>query len=311
MLNKLTVLFYYPRKTKLKQITIPIVFLYGCVFIFFAVVTLAGYGYNDYIRVGKDAARVVVLAEKVSFQQEKIASQQKQIQEFANDINELKSRLVSLNQFEKKIRVVADIQDSDQPEGIFGIGGFIPEDPVSKSGIDQETTLNSHFLRGMNARINQLKTASIEQGLRFETLLQYLEKQKSILDCTPSISPAEGWISSSFGYRKNPFTGRRELHKGLDIANHKGTPIIATAAGIVTYVGRKRLLGNTVEINHGHGFITRYGHISKALIKEGQKVKRGEEIAQIGNTGRSTGPHLHYEIRFNGVQVNPRKYIFN
>jgi len=311
MHNKLTVLIYSPRKTKLRQITVPAVFLYGSVCAFFVIAALAGYGFYDYIGARKNAERAVVLAKEVSFQEEKNAHQQKQIQEFANDINELKSKLVTLNRFEKKIRVIADIQDSDQQEGFFSIGGFIPDDLDSKGRMDHGTTLNSHYLRGMHARINQLETASIEQGLQFETLLQYLEKQKSILDCTPSIRPAKGWISSSFGYRKNPFTGRREMHKGLDIANHKGTSIVVTAAGVVTYVGRKKLMGNIVEINHGHGFITRYGHISKALIKKGQKVKRGEEIAKIGNTGRSTGPHLHYEVRFNGIQVNPQKYILN
>lgn len=311
MHNRLTVLIYSPRKIKLRQITVPTVFLYGSIFAFFAILAFAGYGFYDYIGAKKNAARAVTLAQKVSLQQEKNVHQQKQIQEFANDINELKSKLVTLNQFEQKIRVIADIQGSDQQEGLFSIGGFIPDDLGSRDGMDHGTVLNNPFLRGMHARIDQLETAAIDQGFQFETLVQYLEKQKSILDCTPSIRPAKGWISSSFGYRKNPFTGRREMHKGLDIANHKGTPIIAAAAGVVTYVGRKGLLGNMIEINHGHGFITRYGHISKALIKKGQKVKRGEEIAQIGNTGRSTGPHLHYEVRFNGIQVNPQKYILN
>lgn len=311
MRNRLSVLIYSPRKTRLKQITVSTVFLYGCVFAFFVMVALAGYGFRDYISARKNAARAVALAEKVSSQQEKIVHQQKQIQEFANDINKLKSKLVTLNQFEKKIRVIADIQDTGQQEGFFGIGGFIPDDLDPRGTADNGTTVSNNFLRGMHARINQLEIASIDQGLQFETLLQYLEHQKSILDCTPSIRPAKGWISSGFGYRRNPFTGRREMHKGLDIANHKGTPIIATAAGVVTYVGRKGLLGNIVEIDHGHGFVTRYGHISKALVKKGQKVKRGQEIAQIGNTGRSTGPHLHYEVRLNGIQVNPQKYILN
>ncbi len=311
MNDKLSVLIYNPRKTQLKRITVSTGVLYGCVFALFVLVVLAGYGVRDYISVRKSVIRAVVLAKKVSSQQEKIVHQQKQIENFANDINALKSKLITLNQFEKKIRVIADIQDKDRQEGFFGIGGFIPEDLDPKGMMDSKTTLSSHFIRGMHDRINQLETVSVEQGYQFETLLQYLENQKSILDCTPSIRPAKGWISSSFGYRKNPFTGRREMHKGLDIANHKGTLIVATASGVVTYVGRKGLLGNIVEINHGHGFVTRYGHISKALTKKGQTIKRGEAIAQIGNTGRSTGPHLHYEIRLNGIQVNPHKYILN
>jgi murein DD-endopeptidase MepM/ murein hydrolase activator NlpD len=296
---------------QLKQITVSLGALYIGVFVIVTIVALAGYGIHDYMTASKNAARAVVLAEKVSSQQAKITRQQTHIQQFANDIKDLKSELVALNQFEKKIRVIADIQDSDQQKGFFGIGGFIPEDLEPRSAMVGGAALDRPFLRRMHARIDQLETAASQQETAFETLLQYLEKQKSILNCTPSICPAKGWISSSFGYRKNPFTGRREMHRGLDIANHKGTPIIAPAEGVVTYVGRKGLLGNIVEINHGHGFITRYGHISKALTQKGQKVKRGEEIAQIGTTGRSTGPHLHYEVRLNGIQVNPQKYILN
>ncbi len=312
MHNKLSVLIFSPRGIQLKQITVSTVSLYIGVFVMAALMALAGYGFHDYITARKNAARAVVLSEKVASQQAEIAGQQHHIQKFVNDIKELKSELVALNQFEKKIRVIADIQDSDQPEGFFGIGGFIPEDldPGGAMAAHQ-AALDRPFLRQMHARIGELETAASQQSTSFETLLQHLEAQKNILDCTPAICPAEGWVSSSFGYRKNPFTGRREMHKGLDIANHKGTPIIAPADGVVTYVGRKGLLGHIVEIDHGHGFVTRYGHISKALAKKGQKVKRGEEIAQIGTTGRSTGPHLHYEVRLNGVQVNPQKYILN
>ena len=109
----------------------------------------------------------------------------------------------------------------------------------------------------------------------------------------------------------SPFTGRREFHKGYDIATKKGSPVLATAAGVVTFVGRKGLLGNCIIINHGHGMVTRYAHIDKFLKKRGEKVKRWEPIALVGNTGRSTGPHVHYEVRLNGIPVNPFKYILN
>jgi murein DD-endopeptidase MepM/ murein hydrolase activator NlpD len=121
----------------------------------------------------------------------------------------------------------------------------------------------------------------------------------------------DGWKTSSFGYRRSPFTGRRELHKGLDIAAPNGSPIIAPADGVVTYSARKGLMGNMISIKHGYGLLTRYGHLSKMLKKKGEKVERGEIIALVGSTGRSTGPHLHYEVRLNGVPVNPEKYILN
>ena len=167
------------------------------------------------------------------------------------------------------------------------------------------------LLREMHVQVEQLEHVSIYQNKSFESLLEKLEDQRNFLASTPAIKPTTGWISSSFGYRKSPFTGRREFHSGLDIATRLGTPIVATADGVVNYVGRKGLLGNLVTINHGHGIITRYGHISKALVKRGAKVKRGETIALIGSTGRSTGPHVHYEVRLNGVPVNPKKYIID
>ena len=120
-----------------------------------------------------------------------------------------------------------------------------------------------------------------------------------------------GWTTSSFGYRISPFTGRREFHKGFDIANRKGTPIISTADGMIAFAGPKGLLGNMVAIDHGHGMVTRYGHIHEIIKKRGERVKRGETIALVGNTGRSTGPHLHYEVRLNGVAVNPVNYFLN
>jgi murein DD-endopeptidase MepM/ murein hydrolase activator NlpD len=128
---------------------------------------------------------------------------------------------------------------------------------------------------------------------------------------TPSIWPTKGWLSSGFGYRISPFTGLREFHKGLDISNREGTKVIATADGVVTFAGKNGLFGDMIKIDHGHGIMTRYGHLEKMLIKRGDVVKRGDVIGLMGNTGRSTGPHLHYEVFLNGLPVNPKKYILN
>jgi murein DD-endopeptidase MepM/ murein hydrolase activator NlpD len=142
-------------------------------------------------------------------------------------------------------------------------------------------------------------------------LFETLEGQRNLLASTPAIRPSSGWMTSRFGYRTSPFTGRKEFHKGVDIANRKGTAILATADGIVSFAGQKGAMGNIVVIDHGHGLVTRYAHLSKALKKRGEAVKRGDIIAQMGNSGRSTGPHLHYEVQLNGVPVNPAKYILN
>ena len=145
----------------------------------------------------------------------------------------------------------------------------------------------------------------------FESLLKYLDDQKSLLASTPAISPAKGWITSRFGYRKSPFTGRKEIHKGLDIASRMKTPVQATADGVIVFCGSKGFMGKVVVIDHGHGMVTRYAHLHKTLKKKGDRVKRGDRIGLIGNSGRSTGPHLHYNVRLNGISVNPEKYILN
>jgi murein DD-endopeptidase MepM/ murein hydrolase activator NlpD len=170
-------------------------------------------------------------------------------------------------------------------------------------------------MRDMHEQVEQLSFASDTQQKEFESLLKSLEDQQNLLASTPAIRPVsrgvKSWTTSRFGYRISPFTKRRELHKAYDIAARKGTPILATADGVVTFAGKKGLYGNFMVIDHGHGMKTRYGHCQKFLKKRGDKVKRWEPIALLGNTGRSTGPHVHYEVHLNGIPVNPEKYILN
>ena len=248
----------------------------------------------------------------ISSQLEEIRHQRKQIQEFASEINALKAKLLALNSFEKKIRIIANIEKPNESEGVFGVGGSIPEDLDARIPLKEK-----HFglMRNMHEQIEEIGRASAGQQEELESLLKSLEDQQNLLASTPAIRPLSGnakfWITSRFGYRKSPFTGRRELHKGLDIASRKGTHILATADGVVTFAGKKGLLGTTIVIDHGHGMKTRYGHNHKLLKKRGDKVKRWELIALMGSTGRSTGPHTHYEVHLNGIPVNPAKYILN
>jgi murein DD-endopeptidase MepM/ murein hydrolase activator NlpD len=142
-------------------------------------------------------------------------------------------------------------------------------------------------------------------------LYKFLEEKKSMFACTPSIWPVKGWVSSKFGYRISPFTNEREFHEGLDISVRTGTRIVAPADGVVSSIGKTYGFGTILTINHGYNLRTRYAHLSKVLVKKGQSVKRGEKIALVGSTGRSTGPHLHYEVVLSGVPVDPLNYILN
>jgi murein DD-endopeptidase MepM/ murein hydrolase activator NlpD len=270
----------------------------------------AGFGWvvTDYVHLQQDVLHNGRLERELALRMEEIQTQRKQIHNFARNINDLKSKLVALNEFEKKIRIIANIESTPEHRGLFGVGGSIPEDLDTR--IPLEESQNS-LIREMHDQAEQLEVAGFKQESGFSSLLDHLEDQRNLLACTPAIRPTRGWITSRFGYRDSPFTGLREFHKGLDIANRKGTPVRAPADGVVAYAARKGLLGNVIVIDHGHGFVTRYGHIHKALKKRGDAVKRGDIIAEMGNTGRSTGPHLHYEILLNGIPVNPQKYILN
>ncbi|MCU7861168.1 MAG: M23 family metallopeptidase, partial [Candidatus Thiodiazotropha sp. (ex Lucinoma kastoroae)] len=119
----------------------------------------------------------------------------------------------------------------------------------------------------------------------------------------------KGWISSYFGMRNDPFTGKRSMHKGMDFAGKDGSGVVAVAAGVVTWAGDRHDFGKLIEINHGKGYITRYGHNKKILVGMGDRIKQGQIIAEMGSTGRSTGPHVHFEVVRNGKTIDPTKYI--
>jgi len=271
-----------------------------------------GYIVYDYHDLRGAASQLQNRELHIASQSEEIGHQRKQIQQFASEINVLKAKLLALNSFEKKIRIIANIEKPDKSEGIFGVGGSIPEDLDAQIPIKEK---HYSLMRNMHEQIEEIGRASAGQQEELESLLKSLEDQQNLLASTPAIRPLSGdakyWVTSRFGYRKSPFTNRRELHKGLDIASRKGTPILATADGVVTFAGKKGLLGMTIVIDHGHGMKTRYGHNHKLLKKRGDKVKRWEPIALMGSTGRSTGPHTHYEVHLNGIPVNPEKYILN
>ena len=140
-----------------------------------------------------------------------------------------------------------------------------------------------------------------------ETLMMNRNLQAEVMPAGRPIT--RGWLSSYFGIRTDPFNGRRVHHKGVDFAGKMGSDVVSVAAGVVTYSGKRSGYGNLVEINHGNGYSTRYGHSSELLVKVGDTVKKGQKVAKMGTSGRSTGPHVHFEVLLNGRAVNPKKYI--
>ena len=221
--------------------------------------------------------------------------QRQTLQSLAADLNEVHQQMDDLAESEARVRQLANLDVSPQ-EIPVAIGG-IPE-LESSQAVDE-----------IQRQINKLQVAIELRRQSQETVRNLLNDQVSLNRATPKGWPTKGWLTSYFGMRKSPFTGRRVMHEGLDIAANIGTPVMATADGIVSRARYSHDYGKMVVIDHGYGYRTVFGHTSKILVKEGQRVKRGDVIAKVGSTGRSTGPHLHYELRFNGVPVDPLKTL--
>lgn len=288
--------------TRVRKYRVPRSMVRGLLVAIAVVVFGLGYLVTDYYGVKKMVAELDRLRLEARQQQQQLVT-------FAKSFDDLQGEMTRLRQFDMKLRVMTDLEGVVYPEQIMGIGGENPEpfNPLEGELSFQDQTIIS----SMNRSLDRFKTEVTIQERSFQELVEYLEDQKSLLKSTPSIWPVKGWLTSTFGYRSSPFTGRRELHQGLDIATRSGTPIIAPADGLVVFAGREGGFGNMIIIDHGYGITTRFGHCSSLEAKLGQKVQRGDVIARIGSTGRSTGPHVHYEVAVNGVSVNPSRYILN
>lgn len=248
-----------------------------------------------------------------------------------SEVGRLQSKMISMNDsldriniFAKKLKVITNYQGhpdvvEEQPE--LGIGPLTADEVAFRENEEILSELGealpieaSDSTRSIGKIDKQIQALAAKQNYEEESLVDlksYLDDQADLLGSTPSIWPANGWVSSTFGYRRSAFTGDVHLHKGIDIASQPGTDVIASADGVVAEAGYRPDYGNVVIIEHGYKLSTLYGHNSKLTVNVGQKVKRGERIAKVGNTGRSTGAHLHYEVRINETPVNPTNYMLN
>jgi len=224
--------------------------------------------------------------------------QQNELREFANRLEDVRKEMVILAQNDAKMRALAQISHpTGTPENIqVGIGGPGENAPESD-------------MSNLQQQIDQIRASIDLRRESQEEVHGFLTEQSSLLSSKPSGLPSRGWLTSNFGIRKSPFSNERTMHEGVDIAARVGTPVYSTAAGIVSQAQYENGYGKLVVIDHGYGYKTFYGHNSKLIVKVGQRVKRGDLIAASGNTGSSTGAHVHYEVRLNGVPLNPRKFI--
>jgi murein DD-endopeptidase MepM/ murein hydrolase activator NlpD len=221
-------------------------------------------------------------------------------------IERINQKMSELNEFDRKLKIMTNLDESAGQGPFIGVGGSEPMMLASNSYVNEPV---KDMVRSMHQSLDVLNEDIITGDQVKHKLFQYLEDQKVLLSSTPSIWPTKGWLSSRFGYRISPFTQRKEMHKGLDISTRLNTPIVAPADGIIIKTGWNGSFGKMISIRHGNGYITKYAHLNKILVKKGQAVKRGDKLGLVGQTGRSTGPHLHYEVHLKGVPVNPLRYI--
>jgi len=235
--------------------------------------------------------------------------QQVAIKKVANRMDQFKGQMDQLRELDYKLRLITDLEVERPRPSAYGIGGF--QDNNDAALAKEADQGNLDLIGLLNKDLARLEKMARYQEESFNNLKAHLADRKDLVERTPYRWPVKGFLSSVFGPRTDPFTGQQTMHSAIDIVTPKGTPFQSPADGIVTFSGVDPSLGNMLVVDHGYGVISRYGHIDTSMVREGQRVKRGDTLGTVGTTGRSTGPHLHYEVLMNDVPVNPLKIIIN
>jgi len=224
---------------------------------------------------------------------------QQNLNAMAVKVGEMQAQLTRLDALGERVSALAGVKDFRFNEAP-GLGGaaptLMPPQNLSLADFSEKLTVLSRQVENRNDMLGVLEAQLFEQAVKKRLM--------------PTMMPVRAsYNPSGFGRRVDPFTGQWALHEGIDFIADKGSPIMAAAAGIVTFAGLHPQYGYMVDIDHGNDLVTRYAHSSKLLVREGDVVQRGRKIAEVGSTGRSTGPHLHFEVRFRGVAQNPGKFL--
>ncbi|MCX6826032.1 MAG: M23 family metallopeptidase [candidate division Zixibacteria bacterium] len=294
--KKLSFMIITGSRDKLRQFQISYRLILGCAlivaFLFIANVLLT----TSFVKSQVSAIQI----KKLRAENELLT---KKFEQLHGQVSEIASIYDGLVQKEITIRNIFNLPEISIDERQLGIGG--PENQANPT-ISRAVRLVNNSETQVEAL---LRLAQFEKE-KYEEVYGSLAEKKSLLDHTPSIMPTFGYQSRGFGIKYDPFTGNQRFHGGIDIANRTGTPVYATADGIITSASYSNGgLGNMVTIDHGYGFETIYGHLSKIKAMPRQNIKRGMLIGYIGSTGYSTGPHLHYEVVKNNREVNPLQYV--
>jgi len=218
----------------------------------------------------------------------------------SKQLGQMQAHVIRLDALGERLTKMADLENGEfNFEREPALGGPSGKSEVKPVQIDD-------FIDSMKILSQQIQDRTKQLAV-LETMMMSRNLQEEIY---PAGRPVKGgWISSYFGWRANPFSGGREHHDGMDFAGKEGSDVLAVASGVVTWASKRYGYGNLVEVNHGNGYSTRYGHNNEIVVKVGQTVKKGEVLSKMGSTGRSTGPHVHFEVLYHGRTVNPDKYI--
>jgi hypothetical protein len=299
-LKKTTIVLFPDGTDRVKQIRLPRFLLFLIILLIIPCTVYLTWTLRDYVIIKKQMPLLAQL-------QTENEQQKREFIQLAESLPTLTQKMSELLETDRKLKVkMVNLKIIGNNDEIMGIGGSGPtllshDYTIAKTHKDLVRLLHSS-LDNLSNEMAVSKTAKIR-------LYKFLEIQKRRLDSTPSIWPANGLVSSRFGYRISPFTGEKEFHKAIDIAAKMNSSVVAPADGIVSSIGWERLPGKVLYIRHGYGFITKYAHLQKVLVQKGQYIKRGDKVALVGITGRSTGAHLHYEVHLNGVPTDPLRYV--
>jgi murein DD-endopeptidase MepM/ murein hydrolase activator NlpD len=239
--------------------------------------------------------------------EEQMLTQRLYLNQLSTRLDEAERTLDRVRRLDRKLRVILGEGADQGDRTVLGVGGPSAGDVDRYDALlDDESRIE---LARLDLNTDEVGIEAAGQEVRLHDLHALLLDQSVRLDSTPSVWPVRGWVTSGFGVRTSPFTGSRKFHEGIDIAARLGNPVYSTADGMVLFAGAKSGYGKVVFVDHGYGVSTRYGHLSGIDVTAGQRIQRGEIVGRVGSTGRSTGPHLHYEVLVAGVPVNPYSYI--
>jgi murein DD-endopeptidase MepM/ murein hydrolase activator NlpD len=246
-----------------------------------------------------DAVHDLILSQREEIQDTKGRTQE-HLDALALRLGQMQSHILRINALGERLAKLGKLDEDE----------FNFDEEPARGGLDSSETAQSISLTDLVSEMEQLSLVISDREHKLNLLEGLLRNSRLADELVPSGRPVEkGWVSSGYGYRNDPFSGKKAFHRGVDVAGKKNSNVIAVASGIVTWVGKKSGFGQLIELAHSNGYVTRYGHNSTILVQVGDLVTKGQPIALMGSSGRSTGPHVHFEIAQNGKTIDPAKYL--